>query len=439
MRRICDSVLGFGLLLALGVVILLDRSSAGSLEGKQQTGGGGGTGGLLSTSIYGLRTAANREEWIQDVGGTQISEQAVVEGLDWLARHQAEDGSWSSRCLGSGPGTRCEPRDACRDPGQPYVAAQTGLPLLALQAGGHYYFNDAKHSKSVRRGLDWLVEHQKSNGALHQMDSSVYMYEHGIATFALAEACAVAKASRKQADPKYETALRQAVYFLISQQHDDGGWRYNANPALESDSSVTGWQMLALKTAKEAGVDIPPDALKKLEKFFASCEMGDRGRSSYLPGVRSGQPHTNPLGPGKPVIQPGMILTEATTGVGMMAHQFLLKQPDSELVREAAPYLADFAEREWKPGTSFCDYYLWYNCTVPMYQVGGEPWDRWNGVVRERLIELQEHQGCERGSWPVHGHFHNVAGGRIYTTSLAILTLETYYRFAKATNVKKAK
>jgi len=375
-----------------------------------------------SLGLYAKRTMGNREQWIGNYGGSAISEKSVNDGLEWLARHQADDGFWSCTCLGKHAESKCDPQSPCTGEGDTYEAALTGLSLLAFQAGGHYYFNGKPYSDHVRKGLDWLVEHQHEDGALvgsktpkkrkaefHQY----YMYEHGIATFALADACAAALASRQPADERYTKALQKAVDFIYYNQHHDGGWRYDNVLRSPSDTSVTGWQVLALKSAKEAGIPIREDVIEKVRTFFKNHETGEHGRTAY---------------------QRGSVHTEATTGVGMLARQFLLNEPDAPLVRDAAKYLADFAERRLgkrtgRPAGSDQDYYLWYNCTLGMFQVGGEVWNRWNGLVRDAIIDLQRHgEDCERGSWdpdPVWGN----RGGRIYSTALAILTLEVYYRY----------
>jgi Squalene-hopene cyclase C-terminal domain/Prenyltransferase and squalene oxidase repeat len=378
-------------------------------------------------SVYQNRTLENRSMLVEKHGGSEATEKAVSDGLNWLARHQATDGSWSSRCLGSHGETRCEKGNACTGPGQPYAMAQTGLALLAFQGGGHYHFNQTQYSDAVRRGLDWLVQNQQPDGGLYgagqnlslqrmfgrarnqQPDgglfrraasSGYFMYEHGIATFALAEACAISIASRQPVDQRYLDAATKAVQFIERQQHTDGGWRYTSSPSEHSDTSVSGWQVLALKTAKNAEIPVEKECVAKIERFFASCEMGHDGRTGYL-----GQSQ----------------MTDATTGVGMLVHQFLLNSPKSPLVTQAARYLA-------RRGPGQNDYYLWYNCTLAMFQAGGDEWKRWNAEVRDTLTGLQEHQGCARGSWPPNdprGH----TGGRIYSTALAVLTLEVYYRF----------
>jgi hypothetical protein len=399
------------------------------------------------SGIYSLRTAPHREEIIATFGGTAESERAVGEGLIWLARHQASAGDWSSTCLGRGPESRCE-KDVspCDGQGQPYEAAQTGLALLAFQAGGNYHFNGHMYSENVRHGLDWLVEHQDDEGALVGSQNKrrgglsgqyggIFMYEHGMATFALSEACALEKAAGRHPNENYFAAAERAVRFIERQQHSDGGWRYTTNRAERSDTSVSGWQVLALKSAREAGIRIDDQTVGQVTEFFETCENPSTGRTGYTNAAQA--------------------LTEATTGVGMLVHEFLLKEPESPLVKRASEFLADMAEQRWgkqRPngigvpnvgqilgrnagrflGQNNVDYYLWYNCTLAMFQAGGKPWERWNGLVRDRVIAEQDHgDGCIRGSWPANDGRNGQLGGRIYSTSLAVLTLEVYYRFAK--------
>jgi uncharacterized protein YfaP (DUF2135 family) len=378
--------------------------------------------------LYEKRTMADRTAWIGDYGGSQISESAVAEGLAWLARHQAPDGSWTNRCLQPDkPECRCEEGDACPGDGGSFEMAHTGLSVLAFQAGGHYYFNDNTHSERVRKGLGWLVEHQRPDGGLigstkkgrYPRFHQYFMYEHGIAAFALAEACAVAAAMGEPENPRYLEAAEKAVDFIHKMQYDDGGWRYWDDPKRAGDTSVTGWQVLALKTAKEAGIPVTDECVEKVRKFMASRATGTNGRTGYE--------NRNPS-------------TEATTGVGMLAHQFLLGEPDAPLVGEAAEFLAGNAEQRWsnrRPKGDEKDFYLWYNCTLAMFQAGGEPWNRWNPIVRDTIIGLQRRDGCTRGSWDSDSRWGN-RGGRIYTTALAVLTLEVYYRYATHEEAEEA-
>ncbi len=379
--------------------------------------------------LYGLRRPDYSDKQILDLGGTPESQAAVAAGLEWLARHQADDGHWGPDCLG-GQHSRCEAGPPCGTTGGDYPFAQTGLAILAFQAAGHFEFNETKYSKVVRQGLSWLVEHQSKDGAICPNGTRNYMYQHGMAAFALADSCAAARAMKKQPDLRFLEAARKAVAFIEDQQHDDGGWRYN--PRGNSDTSVSGWQVLALKSAREAGIKVSDECVDKVRKFFRSCEERDEGRTGYT--------------------GPGNHISDATTGVGMLVHQFLLGDPDADLVKKAASYLANQAERmwgggvdpfvanpnhfgqtkrAWGRGSGVADYYLWYNCTLAMKTAGGADWDRWNKIVRDLVIGLQKPKdaGCARGSWDPDPRWGQ-QGGRVYSTALAVLTLEVYYRFA---------
>ncbi len=375
--------------------------------------------------IYAWRTRPDRATWLSARGGTPESEHAVEFGLEWLVRHQAGDGFWGSSCLaaaGSDAHARCDARAACPGAGKRVEMAHTGLAVLALQADGHYDANGNPYSENVARAIRWMIAHQGADGALigspnaDQRRFPDYMYEHGIATFALAEACALAAASGRPPGEGYAKAAEAAVRFIQQQQHADGGWRYTADKTLPSDTSISSWQVLALWTARGAGLQVDEACLAKAVAFYQRCETGQDGRTAYLAGRGVG--------------------TDATTGAGMWVHLFLQQQPASPLVQAAAPYLASFAEKTWGSPESrpkYNDFYLWHHCSLPLARVGGAAWDRWNRLVRETLIELQQQEGCTRGSWdPETSVYGRGAGGagRIYTTALAILTLEVYYRFA---------
>jgi hypothetical protein len=375
--------------------------------------------------VYAWRTRPDRASWLSARGGTPESERAVEFGLEWLVRHQADEGFWSNSCVapeGSNPHARCDARAACPGAGKAVEMAHTGLALLALQGSGNYDANGNPYSENVARAIRWIIGHQGEDGALiGSLNAGKrlfpdYMYEHGIATLALTEACAVAVASGRQPGEGHAKAVEAAVRFIEHQQHDDGGWRYTADKSLPSDTSISSWQMFALWSAREAGIAVDEACLAKAVEFYQRCETGQDGRTAYLAGRGVG--------------------TEATTGAGMWVHLFLRRQPDSPLVQAAAPCLAGFAEKTYGSPESrpkYNDFYLWHHCSLPMARLGGASWDRWNRSIRETLIELQQTEGCSRGSWDSETSMYGRGAGgagRIYTTALAILTLEVYYRYA---------
>ena len=382
-----------------------------------------GLSGTTERRTYVLRTRKDKAKWVAQFGGSVETEGCVQDGLSWLIRHQAGDGSWSSVCLGpkaSNALSKCEADEkACTTPGEPFVMAQTGLALLALQASGNYESNEEKYSSQVKRGLDWLIEHQQPDGALvgvpkgqPQNYPTTYMYEHAMASFALAEACAVRKAQGKPDEPRLKSAAKKAIEFIEEHQHNDGGWRYTVNKQERSDCSVSGWAILALKSAREAEIPVREDTVNEARYFFKSCETSD-GRTSYQAGENAN--------------------SDAITAVGMLAHLLLLKEPEAPIVKSSASYLAGRADsyrNSVRSGTA--EFYTLYNATLAMYQTGGENWSRWNDAVRDAVVANQtKGSGCDRGSWDPRGTFRGGMGGRIYSTALATLMLEVYYRFTR--------
>jgi len=369
-------------------------------------------GADVPEGIFALRTMANREEFVADLGGSQESETAVQDGLAWLARHQADGGQWSDE-------RKCEDR-ACTQlcyngglPGRgegPRSTAETGLAILAFQAGGHYYFNERKYSANVRRGLDWLVENQGEEGRFFGRcaDNDHHSwYQHGIATFALAEACAVARADDKSPDPRYRSAAERAIRFMASHQYRRGGWQYSLNSNAIGDTSVTGWQMLALKSAIEADIEVTPATKERLKAFFDEVSDPRTGMTGYQ--YRGGG-------------------TQLTTAVGLIYQKFFSKAADAELTRNAADHLKPQATELGRNG----DFYTLYNANLAMFLAGGDAWKNWNEEVRDAIIKRQVTKGCERGSWLSSARY-----SRTLDTAWAVLALEVYYRYAKEQPVSK--
>jgi hypothetical protein len=328
-------------------------------------------------------------------GVTRGTDRSVGAALNWIARHQARDGSWSL------DGYRMRCTDAtCSGPGtQKADAAATALGLLPLLAAGHRHDRPSTHQKAVGGGIYWLVSHQRADGDL-SAGSSQRMYSHGLAAIALCEAYAMS------ADPRLRTPAQRAVDFIEASQHPrTGGWRYQ--PGDEGDTSVFGWQLMALKSAEMGALKVRPETFERARQWLGRVAAGKHGGTfSYTP---------RPAPP-----------TPSMTAVGLLAWQYLNMPRDNPAMVEGAAYLAAH-----QPDARQRTLYYWYYATQVLHNLMGRPWDDWNRRMRRILVESQVREGCAAGSWDPLRPTRDALGepgGRLCVTSLATLTLEVYYR-----------
>ncbi len=371
-----------------------------------------GTGAILprrpaasmTPETYQLRRLDQRKEIALRNGGTEASEEAVELSLKWLASHQENDGSWSAARWGAGAVKRSpeDPVDLVDRKGSG-LNADTGITGLALLAflGAGYTRDEGQYSRTVDNAMTWLISQQRVDGYLGGK-ANYYdgMYCHGIAGYALAEACAMQE--NPQADPDLRNAVAKAVQFTIQMQNRDGGWRYQKG-AIESDMSMFGWQMMLLKSAEIAGITIPNETREGMITFL---KARSRGTQSGLAGYRrSSQP------------------SPAMTAEAHFCKQMFGIRPTNDASIEATSYLQRALPRISQPN----DYY-WYYGTLTMFQHGGESWEMWNLGMRESLVQMQTRSGTYAGTWEPKDPWGGI-GGRVYSTAMATLCLEVYYRF----------
>jgi hypothetical protein len=202
-------------------------------------------------------------------------------------------------------------------------------------------------------------------------------------------------------------------YCVASQEPDLGGWRYL--PRSDSDTSVTGWIVMALQSARMAGLDVPSPVLLKVGEYLDKATP-DGSRYSY---------------------QIEMEPTLTMTAEALLCRQYLgWKRDDPRLVTGVGYLMQNLPRYEDR------DVYYWYYGTQVVHHMGGKPWDAWNGVLRDMLVKNQEKTGPEKGSWdPLGDHPDRWAnlgqGGRLYTTCLSLYMLEVYYRHLPIYGLKK--
>ncbi len=324
------------------------------------------------------------------IWGSQPSVSAVDLGLEWLAKHQSPDGHWDAGAYG---GERKDSHDA----------AVTGLALMAFLGAGFVEGRETRYADNVRRGLDWLASRQASDGSFSSNN-----YAHGMCAIAVAEAYGMT-------DKRKEMAQR-AIDVLVKRQKALGGWDYGdkGDPGRNrSDTSITCWQVMALKSARIGGLAVPDGALGKVNGYFRAA--GDVSNSDATGTVAyeivDGKPSRGGL---------------AVTAMTMLSCLFLDFKPDNRFVVAGAKILQ---ENGPQIGASMNLYYTYY-ATMAMFQMGKEYFTVWNKGMCAPLVALQiRDKSDNHGSWAPEGDTYGKDGGRVYTTAMACLCLEVYSRY----------
>jgi len=331
------------------------------------------------------RTAKARAALVGSGGGNGASEGAVARGLRWLMAHQREDGSWLFNHVEDG--SACD----CGNPGtEGSAAAATAIALLPFLGAGHTHL-EGEYRDVVRRGLYYLMKRTLKTPQGYDVRDGT-MYAQGLATIVFCESYAMT------GDPALKDFAQGAIDFIVyAQETRGGGWRYT--PGEPGDTTVTGWQLMALKSGQMARLDVPMRTIYLAQRFLSSVQS-ERGA---LYGYMSVAPR------------------RATTAIGLLCRMYTGWRRDHEPLARGVTYLS-----EWEPAKDAM-YYNYY-ATQVLHHWGGPEWRQWNRQMRDHLIATQAGRGHESGSWYFSGGRGDV-GGRLYNTAMAVMTLEVYYRY----------
>jgi len=368
------------------------------------------------------RSKAGRKSNVKKYGGTPGSEAAVEGALRWLAKHQLRDGSWSFDHSHVG----C----TCGKPGTEQTrTGATGFALLTIMGAGNT-FAEGDYKANVDAGLRYLLNNLNVNSAGYAdlkggTNGHAGIYSHGIAASALCEALSMnnayimamrrdskLKLTQASGAPLTIKALIQnqrilgeaaqlALNYIVYHQHAAGGG-FGYTPKSAGDTSILGWQVMALTGGKTAHLSVPQSTWNGVMNYLDEVQ-GDGG-SFY--GYR------------KPERRP------STTSIGLLCRMYQGWQKSHPPFARGVRFLS-------QTGPQPNDMYFNYYATQVMFHWGNDGkqnlWDKWNNVMREQLVRTQRKDGHAAGSWDVSDK-HGGPGGRLYMTCLSAMTLEIYYR-----------
>lgn len=344
------------------------------------------------------RSVKSKRELLDRYGGNKETEAAVAAALKWLSQHQLPDGSWTFA-----HGLACGSQ--CKDNGKASEArnAATGLALMCYLGAGQTHL-EGEYKPTVFKGLSFLLRNMKiTDGKMPSWyakgggSTTGVMYSHGIASIAMCEAYGMSK------DPDLKAAAQAATNFIVyAQDPSRGGWDYSPKKSGGGDTSVVGWQLMALKSAAMSGLAIPPGVSKKAEKYLDSVSANNGSVYGYR--------------------TPKGTSASAMTACGLLCKMYMGLPKDNSGLTTASEAIV---KKGYDPKNVYYNYYA----TQVLKQVGGPLWTQWDEKMKKELLSTQEKTGHSAGSWFNKSMSHGDVGGRLYITTMSTMMLEVYYRY----------
>ena len=392
---------------------------------------------------------------------TKESEDAVERGLAWLARHQLPDGGWAFDLTaedenGRSSSCRCS-NSTSTSTGTAYLRqlhpsrmAATAIALLPFLGSGYTHTESGPYQKTVASGLRYLQYHAilKEDGVDFRdgFTGDGAAYVQALAVLTCCEAYEMTN------DENLKSLSEGGIRFIERSQLNDGGWRYFSigdpmfHSTVDGDTSVLGWQMMALHSGVSAGFDLPVSVTYRAGNFL-DLVMDDNGRSyRYQPNSRE-----------------DVSKRWGTTAVGVLVREYLGWEPgkdpqkknDLDRGAEQLYKWITLADNQWqqakksvqssrvrnrtityvRDGRLVYNLYFAYYAALALQSYGGKYWKESFAMFRELLVDTQARSSmislsgqCEDGSWLFYDQYMN-DGGRLLNTALAVLILETPYRY----------
>jgi hypothetical protein len=342
---------------------------------------------------------------------------ALDAALEWLRRHQDEDGKWDCDQFMKHDDAG---KPACDGPGNAvHDVGVTGLALLAFLGDGHT-LRSGSYRETVRKAVMWLRAQQQPNGLFGTPVSHDFVYDHAIAAYAMCEAYGLSG---------YITLRECAqggINYLEAHRNPYGVWRYQPRDN-DNDTSVTGWCIMAYSTARHFGLQVNTSALQ-LAAAWLDQVSEPNGTHGY---TKAGEPSSRK--PGDHATRFPVDRGAAMTAVGLFSRFFLGQDANEKpLLKAAADRLLE-KPPVWDTKSGAIDHYYWYYASYALFQMGGTRWTTWQKKLEPVLLKNQHRDVANmnlHGSWDpacVWGE----DGGRVYSTAILALCLQANYRYTR--------
>jgi prenyltransferase beta subunit len=304
------------------------------------------------------------------------TETVIKNALRWLATKQLPNGAWGST------------GEEQRNP-----VAMTGYTLMAYMAAGQLP-GEGEFGKNVSLGTQYLLDNIRPEGTFTDRNHGQYMYGHGIASIALAEIYGQTKS------PAMRPKLEKIIKLIIAAQNREGGWRYRP-VASEADISVTVLQVVALRAAKNAGLDVPQKTIDDAVRYVKNCQHASGG-FAYQPGR-----------------DPGYARTAAAIYSLQVCGLY-----DDPMVKKGSEYLI----KNYQRNDQWFTYGNFYAAPA-QYMIGGETWAKWYSQLKDVLLKNGTALGGDRYYWEPKLDANQGGVGPVYCTAVYTMILAMPYHY----------
>jgi hypothetical protein len=362
------------------------------------------SGPLVLKGLFAGRDAGGRARMLKEFssGMGKYTEPAVIRALEWLKRNQRDDGAW--------------PAGHVNIDRAPHVGvATTALGLLAFLAHGETT-TSVMYGRTVEKAIRYLLTQQESDrnpaGAFCALNQPG-VYAHAMAAYAISEAYALTRI------PKLKGAMDRAIGHIVNGQQARGGWNYSYQKGDRRDTSVSSWQVQALKAAYMAGTEVPgvQEAMQLAAKDLKHVYNENNGRFQYSMSPTDPRPTQG----GQP----------NATAMAVLCLQLIGHGKSNEALGGIASH--ENASCQWEDNNNVFAMYIWYYLTQAKFHNGGSTWQNWNREFARAYVKNQKEDGRWEGPFfppeDMSTHHYENNYGPAFTTALGALTLQVYYRF----------